>query len=127
MIVFFDEECREALRRWLSLRARRAGSENALFIGGKRTRLQHDGVRLVVRNAAERVGLHTPGAPLEKRFGPHCCRHWFTTHLLRAGMRREHVAWLRGDHDGAAIMTYYHIDPEDVRRSYLACIPRLGI
>ncbi len=126
-IVFFDEECREALRRWLSLRARRAGSENALFIGGKRTRLQHDGVRLVVRNAAERVGLHTPGAPLEKRFGPHCCRHWFTTHLRRAGMPREFIQELRGDKRKDAIDIYDHIDQEELRRSYLAHIPNLGV
>lgn len=77
--------------------------------------------------AAKRVGLHTPGAPLEKRFGPNCCRHWFTTHLLRAGMSREYVQWLRGDHDGAAYMIYFHIDPEDVRKSYMAHIPQLGV
>lgn len=79
-LVFFDEEAQEALRRWLSARARRAGSDPALFIGESKIRLKRDGAREVVVKAAKRVGLHTPGAPLEKRFGPHFCRHFYTTH-----------------------------------------------
>lgn len=126
-IVFFDQETAEALRRWLVARKRRAGSEHALFIGEGQVRLGGYGVRSVVQKAAERVGLHTPGAPLEKRFGPHCCRHWFTTHLRRAGMPREFIQELRGDVRREAIDIYDHIDKEELRRSYLAHIPQLGV
>jgi len=42
-------------------------------------------------------------------------------------MPREYVKWLRGDAIKEAVDIYYHIDSEDVRRSYLAHIPRLGI
>jgi len=64
---------------------------------------------------------------MEDRFMTHCFRHWFTTHLLRAGMPREYVKELRGDARNEAIDIYHHIDREDLRKSYLACIPELGI
>ena len=126
-IVFFDHETAEALRRWLAVRARRDAKDNALFIGEKRIRLHRDGARLIVLHAAERVGLHSNGAPLEERFGPHCCRHWFTTHLRRAGMPREFIQELRGDVRREAIDIYDHIDKEELRKSYLAHIPQLGV
>lgn len=126
-LVFFDEEAKAALERWLKARARRAGSEPALFLASDGKRLGYRGIWYVVVQAAKRAGLHSPAAPLEERFGPHCCRHFFSTHLLRAGMRREYVQWLRGDAIRDAIDIYFHIDPADVRRSYLAHIPRLGI
>ena len=124
--VFFDRETQEALSRWLKVREGMNYGNPALFVS-TRGRLSKDILRCAVVRAAERVGLHTPGAPLEQRFGPHCCRHWFTTHLLRAGMRREYVQWLRGDAIKEAVDIYYHIDPEDVRKSYLAYIPQLGV
>lgn len=125
-LVFFDEEARAALERWLKARARRAGEEKALFLAGTGSRLQSRGIRNAVVHAAERVGLHSPGAPLEERFGPHACRHFFTTHLLRNGMAREHVQFLRGDAVKEAVDIYYHLDIEDVRRAYLAHVPQLG-
>jgi len=68
--------------------------------------------------------LHKDGE-LEDRFTPHCCRHWFVTTLLKAGMSREHVKWLRGDAMQEAIDIYHHIDIQDVRESYLAHVPQL--
>lgn len=125
-LVFFDEEARESIERWLRARARRAGSEPALFLAESGKRLEARGIRNAVVKAAERAGLHTRGAPLEDRFGPHCCRHWMVTHLLRDGMEREYVKWIRGDAIRESIDIYFHIDPNDVRRSYLAHIPQLG-
>ena len=57
----------------------------------------------------------------------HCCRHWFSTWLLRNGMKREYVKELRGDARYEAIDIYHHIDRKDLRDSYLAYIPQLGI
>lgn len=131
-IVFFDEEARESLERWIRTRARRTtgtsiSGETALFLAESGKRLGARGVRNAVVRAAERVGLHSRGAPLDERFGPHCCRHFWTTQLLRSGMAREQVQWLRGDAIREAVDIYYHIDPDDVRRSYLAHVPRLGV
>ncbi len=45
------------------------------------------------------------------RFAPHCCRHWLVTHLLRDGMSRNHVKWIRGD----AMKESIDINPVDSR------------
>ena len=91
-------------------------------------RLQRRGVSDVVYKAAERVGLHKPESKrMEEHFSPHCTRHWFTTHLRRAGMRREFIQELRGDARREAIDIYDHIDLKELKEAYLACIPQLGI
>ena len=74
------------------------------------------------------MGFHNPDSQrLEDHFGPHCFRHWFTTWLLRNGMPRKYVKELRGDKRGEAVDIYHHIDREELRRAYLACIPKLGV
>ena len=127
--VFFDEETVRALKRWLDVRQTRykKSGEKALFVSNKGTRLQTSSVGALVRTAGMRVGLHECGKKLEDRFTPHCCRHWNGTYLLRAGMRREYVQWLRGDIIKEAVDIYFHIDPKDVKENYLAHIPQLGI
>jgi hypothetical protein len=42
-------------------------------------------------------------------------------------MREKYIKWLRGDAMREAINIYNHIDPEDVRKSYLAHIPHFGV
>jgi site-specific recombinase XerD len=37
-------------------------------------------------------------------------RHWFCTHLFRAGMRREYIKELRGDSRKEAFDLYNHIE-----------------
>jgi integrase/recombinase XerD len=127
--VFFDDETAFILRRWLRMREdvnRR--KETALFLSTQGFRLCRTTVYLAVTNAAERVGLHDPKSErLEDHFSPHACRHWNATHLLRAGMKREYVQWLRGDAIKEAVDSYFHIDPKDVQEAYLAAIPQLGI
>jgi integrase len=73
---------------------------------------------------------HQPGGVpdrMEDHFSPHNCRHFFTTHLRRAGMRREFIQELRGDSRKEAIDIYDHIDLKELKEAYLACIPQLGI
>jgi integrase/recombinase XerD len=127
--VFFDAETAFVLRRWLKLReGRNKKALKALFLNSEGDRLDRAGVLRLVNRAAERVGLHDPESDkMEARFSPHCCRHWMTTRLLRAGMKREYVQWLRGDSIKEAVDIYFHINAEDVKEAYLACIPQLGI
>ena len=42
-------------------------------------------------------------------------------------MKREYVKELRGDSRSEAVDIYDHIDLDELKRSYLAAIPRLGI
>ncbi len=86
------------------------------------------GAILLVEKVATQVGLHDPTSHrMEDHFSPHCCRHWFTAHLRRAGMPGEFIQELRGDVRKEAIDIYDHIDKKELRESYLAHIPQLGI
>ena len=127
--VFFDDEAAFALRRWLKIReGMNKKSISALFINADGERLNRSGVYNLVVEAARRVGLHNPTSDrLEDHFGPHCCRHWFCTHLFRNGMRREYIKELRGDSRKEAFDLYNHIDLKELKEAYLACIPQLRI
>ena len=124
--VFFDDECAYLLRRWLKVREDNANP--ALFLNVEGERLNRSGVYNLVVEAARRAGLHNPESKrLEDHFSPHACRHWYCTHLFRAGMRREYIKELRGDSRKEAFDLYNHIDLKELKEAYLACIPQLGI
>ncbi len=127
--VFFDNETAGYLRRWLDAREyRNRNGSSALWICSWGSTITSDGISDMIQDVAVRAGLYdTTSKMMEAHFSAHCCRHWFTTYLLRAGMRREYVQWLRGDAIKEAVDIYFHVDPADVRRSYLASIPQLGI
>ena len=128
-VVFFDDECAIVLKRWLRVREKLNPKTSALFISyNTLDRLSRNGVWNAIVKYAKRLGFHNPNSPrLEDHFGPHCFRHWFTTWLLRNGMPREYVKELRGDKRREAIDIYHHIDREELRKAYLACIPKIGI
>jgi len=126
--VFFDDETARHLKRWISQRDKLNSTTPALFIGEHGQRLKRNGVYSMVVKYAQRVGLHnSKSANVEDHLSPHCFRHWFTTHLRRAGMDREFIKALRGDRRKEAIDIYDHIDKEELRHSYLAFIPQLGL
>ena len=129
-VVFFDPECAIVLKKWLKRRELVADPQcKALFVGyidGKR--LKRNGVYTSITRWAEKAGLHDKTSDkLKDHFSPHCFRHWFTTHLRRAGMPREFIQELRGDVRSEAMDIYYHIDREELKKSYLVCIPKLGV
>lgn len=128
-VAFFDDECAVVLRRWLKIREKLNPPTNALFVSYQSlTRLHRNGVYSVIVKYARRLGFHDPNSErLEDHFSPHCFRHWFTTWLRRNGMPREFVKELRGDRRKEAMDVYDHIDREELRRAYLASIPKLGI
>jgi integrase/recombinase XerD len=127
-IAFFDDEAEHLLRRWLKVRAHRVPDTEASLFASHRGRLKKSTVTGLVRQAATCLGLHDQSSPdMERHFSPHSCRHWFTTHLDRAGMKREHIQVLRGDVGREAIDTYIHNEMEKIREEYLVCIPKLYI
>jgi integrase/recombinase XerD len=128
-LLFFDAETEEVLAAWFLARKNRSTHGGlALFPSKNSSRLSLRGLEAAVEKHAIRASLHDPGSKLlEHRFTPHCCRHAFTTWLYRAGMEERYIAWLRGDAPRGSMGPYVHISPEDVRKSYLAHIPQLGI
>ena len=126
--IFFDEETCEVLEVWLERRANMVARSKALFIGVQGRRLNRHGIGDLVVKWATAFGIHKPDSDrLEEHFTPHCCRHWFTTHLRKAGMPREFIQELRGDARREAIDIYDHIDHEELQGEYLAKVPQLGI
>jgi integrase/recombinase XerD len=126
--VFFDDETARLLKRWLKQRDDLQPKIAALFIGEKGDRLKRNGIYSMVTKYAQGVGLHgSTSTNPQDHFTPHCFRHWFTTHLRRAGMDREFIKVLRGDRRREAIDIYDRIDREELRRAYLAFIPQLGL
>ncbi len=129
-VVFFDFETSFVLKRWVKKRNMVANSGcRALFVSyNTGERVERNGVYKSFVNWAVTCGLHDSSSRrVEDHFTPHCCRHWFTTHLRRAGMPRDFIKELRGDKRRDAMDVYYHIDKEELRKSYLACIPQLGV
>lgn len=127
-LVFFDDEGARVMQRWIRARDEEDPKTDALFTNQYGDRLKRKGVYSAVTKHAESVGLHDPNSTdLQERFTPHCCRHWFTTHLRRSGMKREFIKELRGGTRGDAIDIYDHIDRKELRESYLAHIPALGV
>lgn len=127
-VVFFDDETAYVLQSWLDSRLTRGPMDSALWISSWGKKVDYGALAYVTLKASLHLGLHHPESPrMEDHFSAHCCRHWFSTHLFRAGMEERYISWLRGDAPKGSIGQYIHIDPEDVRRSYLAHIPQLGI
>ncbi|MDW7733709.1 MAG: tyrosine-type recombinase/integrase [Methanolobus sp.] len=122
---FIDHELVTALWEYLDWREPLAKTD-ALWITPGGYRISRNLVYNTVTQYAKISGLHDPRGSLNKKFTPHCCRHFFTTQLRRAGMKREFIKELRGDRRGDAVDIYDHIDPEELRRSYLEYVPRLG-
>lgn len=126
--VFFDDETARELKRWNAQRKKLYPKTKALFVNEYGQRLGRNGIYNLVTKYAEAVGLHNSKSErIEDHFSPHNCRHWFTTMLSRNGMPREFIKALRGDRRRDAIDIYNHIDREELRKAYLACIPQIGI
>jgi len=127
-LLYFDYETANILAAWIRARENREKTDRALFPSRVSSRISPSEVHKLVILHATRVGLHIPESKRqEERFTPHCCRHWFTTYLIRSGMSRDFVKELRGDVRNEAVDIYNHIDRKELRESYMAHIPQLGI
>ncbi len=128
-IVLFDEEAERALRRWLNMRKSTVGSDKGpLFTQyNNNSRLSGGGINWVIQKYARRIGVHKDGGGIEDTFTAHCFRHFFTTELRRSGMPREYIKFLRGDSLNQTIDLYNRFELEDVRESYMRCVPRLMV
>lgn len=123
--VFIDDELSEVLSEYIIWRAPRARS-SWLWISKRGGRIHKDYPNKIITSIAKPLNLHDPEGQLCSKLTCHCFRHWFTTHLYRAGMKDQYIKWLRGDSlNKEAWQGYNRIDPWIVRREYLQCIPKL--
>lgn len=124
-LAFIDEELHVVLAEYLVWRKKHAKCD-WLWITESGGRIHKDYPGKILASLGEDLGLHDPRGPLCSRLTPHCFRHFFTTHLRRAGMQPRYIKFLRGDClTSDAWEIYDQIDPEDVRQEYLMCVPRI--
>lgn len=124
-VVFFDSEAKSFLKSYLDSRS---DGNKALFVGvNDGQRISRNQVYSVITREASKLGLHDATGPLDEKFTTHCCRHWFTTWLRRAGMERTFIQKLRGDSFSETIDIYDHIELDELKNAYLKYIPQLGV
>lgn len=124
-VAFIDDELETVMRTYLKWRSSINSTSSSLFIGKNGYPVHKDYPGYILVQSAHKLGIHNPKGPLHERITVHCFRHFFTTYLHRAGMNEEYIKWVRGDALQEAWQIYNHIDLEEVRREYEACIPSL--
>ena len=121
---FMDDELVYVMQQFLEWREPRALSDALWVTPGGYPLSGNDAYEMVTKYASM-LGFHDPRGPLSKKFGVHCLRHFFTTHMRREGTPREILKELRGDVRGEAIDIYDHIDVREVQEVYLKNVFKL--
>lgn len=125
--VFFDPETERLLRKWINIRELWTKDDaGPLFLGTDNARMKKGAAGRIVVRTTQRIGLYKPGGEPHEKVTPHTFRHFFTTHLHRAGMKREHIKVLRGDALPDTMDIYLTIDWDELRKEYLRCVPLLA-
>jgi integrase/recombinase XerD len=125
-VAIMDEELKNVLEDLIHWRRRRAKTD-WLWISTKGGRIHKDNPGKILAELGKKLHLHQDKGPLSRKLTPHCFRHWFTTHLFRAGMDPQYIKFLRGDSLRKESWQIYNlIDIELVRAEYLRCIPRIS-
>ncbi|MFI8982711.1 tyrosine recombinase XerC [Ectopseudomonas khazarica] len=107
---------RQALERWLALRALARPSDGAVFISQQGRRLGARAVQLRVRQAGVReLGQH---------LHPHMLRHSFASHMLESSQDLRAVQELLGHADIATTQIYTHLDFQHLASVYDQAHPR---
>jgi len=108
---------RDALRRWLALRAglARAG-EAALFVGARGARIAPGAVRARLRAWALRQGIDA--------VHPHMLRHSFASHVLQSSQDLRAVQEMLGHASVSTTQVYTHLDYQALAKVYDAAHPR---
>jgi len=127
--TFFDEETEHILKQWLNRRKTLVkGNETALFVSDFGQRMKRSGIYNNVTRWATKLGQHDSASKdYQKKFSVHNLRHEFTSLLQQHGMPRKHLQMLRGDSSQEVVDLYSHPSDEELRRSYLACMPKFNV
>lgn len=130
LILPIDFETVNQIENWLHERQFETNlSEEALFVNSRGTALAKNMLATIVREAGIRVGIHDSDAPrdaIDRRFSPHCYRHFMTTMMRRNGCPERIIAYLRGDAEKSIRDHYDHVDFQEVDHHYNAHIWRLN-
>lgn len=116
-VVFFAEGCREAIDDYLSVRDNgkiKEGSENALFISSKNSRITARGVEMMVDKKLKLAGLDSD------RFSPHKLRHTAATLMLKNGVDTRALQEVLGHSNLNTTQIYTHLDNASLHEAAMA-------
>ena len=117
-IVPVGAAAREAITRWLAVRATRAAAgELALFVG-------RHGRRLSPRAIEDRLAQWAIRQGLSRHVHPHMLRHSFASHVLQSSGDLRAVQEMLGHASIASTQVYTHLDFQALAKVYDAAHPR---
>jgi integrase/recombinase XerD len=111
-LVPFGALVSKALRAYLDGPRRkqdRDGQADSVFLSRRKQGLTRMGLWLIVRKAAQQVGL-------AGRVSPHTFRHSFATHLIEGGADLRAVQMMLGHQSVSTTQIYTHLDRAHLRR-----------
>lgn len=92
-------------------------SENILFINRRGKKLTREMIFTIVKNAAEKAGIH-------KTISPHTLRHSFATHLVEGGADIRVVQEMLGHESILTTEIYTHLDRQFLKKTLIDFHPR---
>ncbi|MFN0276564.1 MAG: site-specific tyrosine recombinase XerD [Chitinophagales bacterium] len=95
------------------------GFEDHVFLNKRGTKLSRVMVFLIIKQIAERLGIH-------KTISPHTFRHSFATHLIEGGADLRAVQEMLGHESITTTEIYTHIDREFLRATMIQYHPRFN-
>lgn len=117
-LVPVGRAARDAIQRWLDVRANLANADEcALFVGTR-------GKRLSAGVLAQRLHYWASRAGLDARLHPHRLRHSFATHMLEESADLRAVQELLGHSRLSTTQIYTHVDFQRLARAYDDAHPR---
>jgi integrase/recombinase XerD len=91
--------------------------QEALFVNQRGERLTRQGLWLIIKEYARRVGIAV-------EVTPHTLRHSFATHMLNNGADLRNVQALLGHANIATTQVYTHVSNDRLREVYNDAHPR---
>jgi integrase/recombinase XerC len=117
-IVPVGTAARDAVNRWMSVRAAHATpDESAMFIGRRGRRLSPRAIQQRLAQWAIRQGL-------SRHVHPHMLRHSFASHVLQSSGDLRAVQEMLGHASIASTQVYTHLDFQALAKVYDAAHPR---
>ena len=119
-IVPISDKALMEIERWMQMRSEmpmKSDDSGLLFINRRGGQLTRQMVFIIVKNAAEAVGV-------TKTISPHTFRHSFATHLLEGGANLRAIQEMLGHKSIITTEIYSHIDTQRLREEVILFHPR---